>query len=281
MSLIVKSPYNIFNTSAFKREFNNSKTLVSLKNHQINSVSIMRECRMIDRNISEDPEDIFTYVILKGLLFVISDERLEVFKPGETFTITNLLKSTLVFTDPSIGAEYITVSKNEKSKNEIYHDTIYREIIEKLKSVDNFDFPHSLRINHLSFITALKMGLSPSSLFDIRTSALFHNNSQLLDGTFLKTQYRCFEISRQFDEILSGKRNIESEDTCIEAKIIHVVDFFDHLTSNSQNQKAKTEKAAIKELKKLSGKIYDKEITGIIIDIIKKGINSPFQTLLT
>ncbi|MGB3479998.1 MAG: HD domain-containing phosphohydrolase [bacterium] len=160
---------------------------------------------------------------------------------------------------------------------------------------------HILRVTEYSVKIGKQLGLSEKDMVTLEAAALLHDlgkigvDEELLlkPGKLSKNEkaeienhaLRGYYILLGFEELeraLEGVRNhhehyngsgypggVVGKNISLFGRIIGIADAYDAMTSDRPYRKAKTKKAAIKELKKFSGKQFDPEIVKAFIKVLK------------
>lgn len=160
---------------------------------------------------------------------------------------------------------------------------------------------HILRVTEYSVEIGKQLGLSEKDMVTLEAAALLHDlgkigvDEELLlkPGKLSRNEkaeienhaLRGYYILLGFEELersLEGVRNhhehyngsgypggVVGKNISLFGRIIAIADAYDAMTSDRPYRKAKTKKAAIKELKKFSGKQFDPEIVKAFIKVLK------------
>lgn len=166
-----------------------------------------------------------------------------------------------------------------------------KEIIDEFSLRDSQTFSHCKRVQEYSLLVARKLELSGERIVALVFSSLLHDigkssipdivlnkDSTLTEDEFeiLKSHpitgakmlegilpYRVGEIIEQHHERLDGSGypfGLADQDISIEAKIVCVADSYDAMTTNRPYHNAISPETALRELKGLAGKYYDRDI---------------------
>ncbi len=164
-----------------------------------------------------------------------------------------------------------------------------------LDARDRYTSGHSSRVSQLSSATAAAMGLSPDEVERVRTGALLHDIGKIgIADSVLQKPGRLtneeFAIVKQHPVI--GRRILEGvgglapylgavelhhenwngtgypkgqsgEETPIDARIIHVSDAYDAMTTNRSYRRGMTHEQAIEELVRYSGTQFDPQVVAL------------------
>jgi HD-GYP domain-containing protein (c-di-GMP phosphodiesterase class II) len=161
-----------------------------------------------------------------------------------------------------------------------------------LDARDRYTSGHSSRVSQLSSATAAAMGLSTDDVERIRTGALLHDIGKIgIADSVLQKPGRLtneeFEIVKQHPvigrRILAGVRGLapylgavelhhenwngtgypkgqSGEETPLDARIIHVSDAYDAMTTNRSYRRGMTHEQAIDELVRYAGSQFDPQV---------------------
>jgi HD-GYP domain-containing protein (c-di-GMP phosphodiesterase class II) len=161
-----------------------------------------------------------------------------------------------------------------------------------LDARDRYTSGHSSRVSRLSSATAAAMGLSPDEIERIRTGALLHDIGKIgIADSVLQKPGRLtneeFAIVKQHPvigrRILEGVRGLapfleavelhhenwngtgypkgqSGKETPVDARIIHVSDAYDAMTTNRSYRRRMTHEQAIEELVKYAGTQFDPQV---------------------
>lgn len=170
-----------------------------------------------------------------------------------------------------------------------------RSLAHALDARDRYTSGHSYRVSQLSSATAVAMGLGPDEIERIRVGALLHDIGKIgIDDSILQKPGRLtneeFEIVKQHPVI--GRRILEGvqglapyidavelhhenwdgsgypkgqsgEETPLDARIIHVSDAYDAMTSDRSYRQGMTREEAVSQLFKYAGQQFDPRIVEV------------------
>jgi HD-GYP domain-containing protein (c-di-GMP phosphodiesterase class II) len=168
-----------------------------------------------------------------------------------------------------------------------------------LDARDPYTSGHSCRVSQLSCATAEAMGLSPEQVERIRIGALLHDIGKIgiVDSVLQKhgrLTTKEFAIVKQHPEI--GRRILEGvqgfapyleavelhhenwdgtgypkgqsgEETPVDARIIHVSDAYDAMTTNRSYRRGMTHEQAIRELFTHAGTQFDPRVVELFVNL--------------
>jgi HD-GYP domain-containing protein (c-di-GMP phosphodiesterase class II) len=180
-----------------------------------------------------------------------------------------------------------------------------------LDARDRYTSGHSSRVSQLSCATAAAMGLDPEQVERIRTGALLHDIGKIgIADSVLQKPGRLtveeFAIVKEHPvigrHILEGVRGLapyldavelhhenwngtgypkgqSGEETPIDARIIHVSDAYDAMTSNRSYRRGMTHEQAMYELFKYAGTQFDPRVVEMFAKLPREIVTGqPFQT---
>lgn len=165
-------------------------------------------------------------------------------------------------------------------------------LAQALDARDRYTSGHSDRVSHLACATAAVMGLAPAEVERIRTGALLHDIGKIgIADSVLQKPGRLtdeeFAIVKEHPvigrRILEGVRGLapyvyavelhhenwdgtgyplgqSGEETPVDARIIHVSDAYDAMTSNRSYRRGMTHEQAMHELLKNAGTQFDPRV---------------------
>jgi putative nucleotidyltransferase with HDIG domain len=165
-------------------------------------------------------------------------------------------------------------------------------LAQALDARDRYTSGHSGRVSHLACATAAVMGLAPAEVERIRTGALLHDIGKIgIADSVLQKPGRLtdeeFAIVKEHPvigrRILEGVRGLapyvnavelhhenwdgtgyplgqSGEETPVDARIIHVSDAYDAMTSNRSYRRGMTHEQAMHELLKNAGTQFDPRV---------------------
>jgi putative nucleotidyltransferase with HDIG domain len=170
-----------------------------------------------------------------------------------------------------------------------------RSLANALDARDRYTSGHSYRVSQLSSATAVAMGLGPDDIERIRVGALLHDIGKIgIDDSILQKAERLtleeFEIVKQHTVI--GRRILEGvqglaqyveavelhhenwdgtgypkgqsgEETPLDARIIHVSDAYDAMTTDRSYRRGMTRDEAVRQLFKYAGTQFDPRIVEV------------------
>ncbi len=175
--------------------------------------------------------------------------------------------------------------------NQLFLGTI-RALAAAIDEKDPYTRGHSVRVNKYSVIIAKYMGLSAEEIRDIHVASLLHDVGKIgIDDAILRKPSPLtpeeYEIMKQHPEkganimspiqqmkkIIPGMRshhekiggggypaNMKGEEIPLSARIIHVADTFDAMTTDRPYQKAMSFDAAVKRLSEMKGWDCDERV---------------------
>jgi putative nucleotidyltransferase with HDIG domain len=168
-----------------------------------------------------------------------------------------------------------------------------------LDARDRYTSGHSCRVSQLSCATAAAMGLDPEHVERIRTGALLHDIGKIgIADSVLQKPGRLtaeeFAIVKEHPvigrRILEGVRGLapyldavelhhenwdgsgypkgqSGDETLVDARIIHVSDAYDAMTSNRSYRRGMTHEQAIDELCKYAGTQFDPRVVELFVKL--------------
>ncbi len=177
--------------------------------------------------------------------------------------------------------------------------SLIMENLEEIQKKDSYTRDHTLRVNSLAKRLALKHGMKGQDIAYLSLAALAHDLGKIniSDALLLKPgkltdeefdmmklhvnqSYELIkdhfpkavsDIVIQHHERLNGSGypyGLMEKDICIAAKIISIADSYDAMTSNRPYKKARTKEAALEELIRESGRLFDGDLVGIFVRYI-------------
>jgi len=207
---------------------------------------------------------------------------------------------TIIFTSlPLIFAQY-TYMLRVKERNALLNSII--QIVKIIDAKDSYTAGHSVRVAEYTEKIARRLRLNEYDIEILTNLANLHDIGKIqIDLSILNKPGR-FNISDRVEmkkhpivgyeivkeivflknyanailyhhERIDGKGypyGIKGDKIPLFAKILTVADAYDAMISDRPYRRALTRKEAIKELKRCAGKNFDKEISSIMIEIIKE-----------
>lgn len=188
--------------------------------------------------------------------------------------------------------KYIEKLKNALNENnQLFLGTI-RALATAIDEKDPYTRGHSVRVNKYAVIIGKYMGLSEEEIKDIHVASLLHDVGKIgIDDAILKKPSPLtdeeFSLIKQhpekganimspinqMDKIIPGMRyhhekkggggypeNLKGEEIPLSARIIHVADTFDAMTTDRPYQKKMTFDQAVKRLNELKGWDCDEKV---------------------
>jgi putative nucleotidyltransferase with HDIG domain len=179
-----------------------------------------------------------------------------------------------------------------------------------LDARDSYTSGHSSRVSQLSCATATAMGLGLEQVKRIRTGALLHDIGKIgIADSLLQKPGRLtdeeFAIVKEHPvigrRILEGVRGLapyldavelhhenwngtgypkgqSGEETPVDARIIHVSDAYDAMTSNRSYRRGMTHEMAIDELLRYSGTQFDPKVVELFVKLPREIVSGqPLQ----
>jgi len=174
-----------------------------------------------------------------------------------------------------------------------------------LDARDRYTSGHSCRVSQLSCATAAAMGLDPEHVERIRTGALLHDIGKIgIADSVLQKPGRLtaeeFAIVKEHPvigrRILEGVRGLapyldavelhhenwdgtgypkgqSGEETPVDARIIHVSDAYDAMTSNRSYRRGMTHEEAIDELLRYAGTQFDPRVVELFVNLPREFVS--------
>lgn len=298
MSIIIESPIKFDKTINRMRQI-----LFTNDDLHVEFVKMNKESSYFFKTSNNHDKRKISYSVLEGVLYLKKGLDIYKFEKGTTFTLAAANDPIIIFSDPSIGTEMISVSNSRDiCPNTVKFATYLNELKEKLKCEDSITYSHCERVMHLSFLLGLEANLMPKQLYLLKIAALMHDvgklsieNSilhaqrKLTDNEFLlikkhpQTGARLFnnenfyegnilsQIIQQHHERLDGfgyPKKLKEKEILIESKIISIVDTFDAILNNRSYSRSLSINDAKKELLSVSDSQLDKELVKKFISIL-------------
>ncbi|MGD0893258.1 MAG: HD-GYP domain-containing protein [Terracidiphilus sp.] len=186
-----------------------------------------------------------------------------------------------------------------------------RSLANALDARDRYTSGHSYRVSQLSSATAAAMGLVPEEIERIRVGALLHDIGKIgIDDSILQKADQLtleeFEIVKQHPVI--GRRILEGvqglapyidavelhhenwdgtgypkgqsgEETPLDARIIHVSDAYDAMTTERSYRRGMTHEQAIGQLLSFAGTQFDPRIVQVFAGLPRPNLAGPANLL--
>jgi putative nucleotidyltransferase with HDIG domain len=242
------------------------------------------------------------YYILEGSLAINNGDKPVVMQKGDYFYVNNIKETISIRTLTDTKMLYIS-SQPVYSLLYTYTDEL-RHLLDKSEQKDVYTYKHSNRVQDYSVKIAEKMGISSEINYTIALASLFHDvgkcfipdeilnkpsklsdeefsyikkhstySSEILHGKF---EEDIAAIVEQHHERLDGSgypKGLKGDEIRIEAKIIAVADSYDAMTSNRAYRNALSPAAAMDDLKRNIGKLYDEAVVHALEKaLIEEGI---------
>ncbi|WP_241536059.1 HD-GYP domain-containing protein [Indiicoccus explosivorum] len=176
-----------------------------------------------------------------------------------------------------------------------------RKVGEQVEQKDRYTYNHSSRVANYAVKTAAKMTLAKEEVKSLMIAAILHDIGKInvpeevlnkvekltdeefgllkrhpIDGADMvrKTAYaHIAPIIEQHHERINGSGypfGLESGDILTEAKIIGVCDTFDAMTEDRSYRKADSAEAAVEEIRRLRGILYDPEVVDAFMEVLSE-----------
>jgi putative nucleotidyltransferase with HDIG domain len=230
--------------------------------------------------------------IVKPIAHVVSHLR-NAESTGELSEFTIELSSTTEIRELAESYNRAAVSiKNGRENLQSAYVEFVGSLANALDARDRYTSGHSSRVSQLASATAAAMGLDPESVERIRTGALLHDIGKIgIADSVLQKPGRLtqeeFAIVKEHPvigrRILEGVRGLapylnavelhhenwdgtgypkgqSGEETPVDARIIHVSDAYDAMTSNRSYRRGMTHEQAMHELFKHAGTQFDPRV---------------------
>ncbi|MGD8188389.1 HD domain-containing phosphohydrolase [Brevibacillus ginsengisoli] len=173
-----------------------------------------------------------------------------------------------------------------------------------IEEKDGYTADHCYRIAQMSMMVGEQMGLDPNQLVKLNLSSFFHDvgkvkvpltilqkpgkltseeweimklhttyGREILEETNLPLLKKAGEIVEQHHERYDGKgypKGLTGDKIAIEAEIISIVDSYDAMTTDRIYQKGRTKEAALEEIKRCSGTMYNPEVVKVFLSLKEK-----------
>lgn len=241
-------------------------------------------------------EDFKTYYIVKGSCFVFEDASIVktgdilVFKNTKEVHTLKTLEDTIIVVHATNYDVYKTLENNH---------SIVDRLIKEIQDKDHYTGEHSQRVFELVKRLAVKLGYKSKALNLINKAAYYHDlgkikipdeilnkpgalNSEEFEAIKLHVEHGkslllenfdhdVFNIIYQHHERIDGTgypNGLSGGEICFEAKILAVCDSYDAMITDRVYKKGKSVKAALLELKELSGTKYDSQVVSAFIEMI-------------
>jgi putative nucleotidyltransferase with HDIG domain len=248
--------------------------------------------------------------IVKPIAHVVSHLR-NAESTGELSEFAIELSSTREIRELAESYNRAAVSiKNGRENLQAAYVEFVGSLASALDARDRYTSGHSSRVSQLSSATAAAMGLDPESVERIRTGALLHDIGKIgIADSVLQKPGRLtqeeFAIVKEHPvigrRILEGVRGLapylnavelhhenwdgtgypkrqSGEETPVDARIIHVSDAYDAMTSNRSYRRGMTHEQAMHELFKHSGTQFDPRVVEMFAKLPREiVIGQPLQ----
>jgi putative nucleotidyltransferase with HDIG domain len=248
--------------------------------------------------------------IVKPIAHVVSHLR-NAESTGELSEFTIELSSTREIRELAESYNRAAVSiKNGRENLQSAYVEFVGSLASALDARDRYTSGHSSRVSQLSSATAAAMGLDPESVERIRTGALLHDIGKIgIADSVLQKPGRLtqeeFAIVKEHPvigrRILEGVRGLapyldsvelhhenwngtgypkgqSGKETPVDARIIHVADAYDAMTSNRSYRRGMTHEQAMHELFKHSGTQFDPQVVEMFAKLPREiVIGQPLQ----
>ena len=241
------------------------------------------------------------YYIIEGEIYCHCEDGETVLKPGDYFYAHNLKAPVEI--KPLTDAKLIYVSSRALFKHISHNISVFKEILKKVEVKDAYTHGHGKRVRDVSHAIGKKLGLDSRKLERLAMGALFHDIGKIdIPDEILKKPARLnpeeFELIKKHP-VYGYKMvlNTPLEDTSdiirhhharvdgsgypdgipgelitIESKIIAVADSFDAMTSVRPYREAMTDDEALREIKSLSGTLYDPKVVQALEECLREGL---------
>ena len=179
-----------------------------------------------------------------------------------------------------------------------------RAFIVPLEQVDPYTRHHSVRVAEYSVRLARALGLPEHSVAEIEYAALVHDIGKIgpeqqfilqKPGALTSDEFRTLqehpETGARMVERMPGMRsvaqmvlahheqpdgkgypqNLQGKDVPVGARIIHVADAFDAMTSDRPYRRGVSVEAALKELERFSGTQFDDDVVAAMLELHGRG----------
>ncbi|MBL7665966.1 MAG: HD-GYP domain-containing protein [Bacteriovoracaceae bacterium] len=177
-----------------------------------------------------------------------------------------------------------------------------RAILHALDCKDHYTFGHSMRVTYYSLVLGKQLGCTPSELYELQLSALFHDIGKIgtPDRILLKEDRLTeeeFQIMKQhpvksaeildgfegFEQISINARhhherwdgkgypdNLQGEEIPFFSRVILIADTFDAMTSTRPYREGLSHEVAFQELLDFAGSQFDPAMVPQFIEGMKK-----------
>lgn len=247
----------------------------------------------------EEPNSLEFFYILEGQIVWESKNGIITLNIGDYFYINNLLETTFLEVKSRVKMLYVA---NQSVFHFLSNEIVkFEEMRNKVESKDNYTHDHGYRVKEYSMKIAKELNFSKEQLNILAYASVFHDlgkinvpdeilkkpssltkeefeyikkhpldGSDLIKATFLKES--ALAVLQHHEKIDgSGYPNgLKSDEICIHAKIIGVVDTFDAMISVRPYSEAKDPKRAMEEIKSLIGILYDEKVVLAFEKILKE-----------
>lgn len=239
------------------------------------------------------------FYILEGEIAWESEDGIITLKDGDYFYINNLIETTFLKAISNIKMIYVA---NQPVFHYLSTEILnFEEIRQKVETKDNYTHDHGYRVKDYSMKIGKELNLSKNQINILAHASVFHDLGKInipddilnkpssltkaefeyikmhpLDGSdFIKTTFlkeSALAVLQHHERIDgSGYPNgLKSDEICIHAKIIGVVDSFDAMISFRPYSEAKDPHLAMEEIKSFIGILYEEKVVLAFEKILKE-----------
>lgn len=247
----------------------------------------------------EGPNSLEFFYLLEGEIAWESENSIITLKAGDYFYINNLKETTFFKTLSKTAMLYVS---NQPVFHLLSNEILkFEEMRHKVETKDNYTHDHGFRVKDYSMKIGMELNFSKEQLSILAYAAVFHDlgktnvpdgilnksssltkeeleyikmhpsdGSYLIENTFLKESALAV---LQHHERVNGSgypHRLKSDEICMEAKVIGVVDSFDAMTSVRPYSEAKDPQLAMEEIKSLIGILYEGKVVLAFEKILKE-----------